>query len=277
VLPACGAVVGIDIGFSITRRSSAICLLAWDRHTIEWQIDRFRALPAERDQAISRATADRDVLAVAVDGPVRSGLDLIKCYRTAERMLTNALCVKIGKPGQSNSPMGLRLNEATNACLNAIIAVARIGIATHRVKIHERCIVEAFPSSFLGLMLADPASVLAVRHNRSDKFFETLTSDNTLTRLLRHFLPRRTMTNALGSVRNHDDRAALICALSALAVASNDFCAVGDRDGWIILPPRRFIRPWAWRLLTMNANRFPEALFVSEASFSQGLEASFAR
>jgi hypothetical protein len=270
VLPACGAVIGVDIGFSIKRRSSAICLLAWDRHNISWQIDRFRALSVERDAAIRRATGatgDRAILAVAVDGPVRAGLDLIKCYRTAERMLTNALCVKIGKPGQSNSPVGLKLNEATNACLNAIVPVTNIGMATHQVKIHERCVVEAFPSSFLGLMLAVPTSVKAVRHNRSDKFFEALTDDNTLDCLLRHFLPRRKMETAFSDVRNHDDRAALICAISALAVASNDFCAVGDRDGWIILPPRRFIRPWAWSLLVMNASKCPESLFVSEAAF----------
>jgi hypothetical protein len=277
VLPSCGAVIGIDIGFSIKRRSTAICLLTWDSDKIDWQIERFKALPVERDQAIRRATGDRDILAVAVDGPVRCSFDLIKCYRTAERMLTNALCVKIGKPGQSNSPMGLKLNEATNACLNEIIAVAKIAVATHMVKIHERCLVEAFPSSFLGLMLADPTSVQALRHNRSDKFFEALTSDNTLACLLSHFLPRRKMRNVFDDVRNHDDRAALICALSALAVASNDFCAVGDRDGWIILPPRRLIRPWAWRLLTTNANRFPGALFVSEAAFSQRLEASSVR
>jgi hypothetical protein len=46
-------------------------------------------------------------------------------------------------------------------------------------------------------------------------------------------------------VTNHDDRAALICALTALCVAAGDFTAVGDADGWIVPPPRRFVQDWA--------------------------------
>jgi hypothetical protein len=46
----------------------------------------------------------------------------------------------------------------------------------------------------------------------------------------------------------------MICALSALCVATGDFVAVGDEDGWIILPPKLFIRPAQWSLLKMNAS-----------------------
>ena len=44
-----------------------------------------------------------------------------------------------------------------------------------------------------------------------------------------------------------------ICALSALCVAVGDFVAVGDDDGWIILPPQRFVQPAQWALLKLNA------------------------
>jgi hypothetical protein len=54
-------------------------------------------------------------------------------------------------------------------------------------------------------------------------------------------------------VRNHDDRAALVCAITALAIAAGDFTAVGDADGWIALPPRSFVQPWAWSDLESNA------------------------
>jgi hypothetical protein len=40
-------------------------------------------------------------------------------------------------------------------------------------------------------------------------------------------------------VTDHDERAALVCALSALGVAVGRFVAVGaQEDGWVMLPPR---------------------------------------
>lgn len=48
----------------------------------------------------------------------------------------------------------------------------------------------------------------------------------------------------------HDDRSALVCALTALCLVSDDFVAVGDEeDGWIVLPPPTLVRPWAMELL----------------------------
>jgi hypothetical protein len=57
----------------------------------------------------------------------------------------------------------------------------------------------------------------------------------------------------LNLIVNHDDRAALVCALTSLSVATGDFVAVGDDNGWIILPPRRFIQSAQWTLLNDNA------------------------
>ena len=58
----------------------------------------------------------------------------------------------------------------------------------------------------------------------------------------------------LVEMKLHDDRAAFVCALTAVCVAAGDFVAVGDDDGWIVLPPRRFIQPAQWSLLVANAN-----------------------
>ena len=52
-----------------------------------------------------------------------------------------------------------------------------------------------------------------------------------------------------------DDRAAVVCASTALAVAAADYVVVDDEDGWIVLPPRSFISPWAWTLLQQNAQQ----------------------
>jgi hypothetical protein len=107
------------------------------------------------------------------------------------------------------------------------------------VAIDERAISEAFPSSFLGLMIKDPASLEARRRNRSDTFFKYLAANGVLNRLLEHFLAGRKTNSPFEAVENHDERAALVCALTALSVAGGDFVAVGNGQGWIT-----GVHPW---------------------------------
>ncbi len=192
--------------------------------------------------------------AAAFDGPLRRELDVIGRYRAAERMLTRRLTKLIGKPGQSNAPVGTALNAAANDCARIVCQNCAVQPARHTVRIGDLALYEAFPSSFLGLMLEHPTKLTARRGDRSDIFFQHLLADGTLERLIAHLLPSRTLRDPLANITNHDDRAALICALTALAVAASNFTAVGDEtDGWIILPPASFIRPWAHDALEANA------------------------
>jgi hypothetical protein len=248
-----GSLIGIDVGFSPTRRSSAICRIDWSETTVEWEIARFRALEPERENVITRMAAGRRIAAAAVDGPIRRGFDIIARYRTAERMLTRRIGSLIGKPGQSSALVGKLLNHHANECVRYLLASSDLHDAQHSVSIHQKCVVEAFPSSFLGLMIVNPKQVAAHRGNRSDTFFQHLATAGVLHALVQHLLPGRRLALDPSSVVNHDDRAALICAFSALSVAVADFVAVGDDDGWIILPPRRFIQSLQWSLLSANA------------------------
>jgi hypothetical protein len=84
-----------------------------------------------------------------------------------------------------------------------------------------------------------------VRQQRSDRYYTALVANGTLDRLLAHHLPGRRRTGDLAAVRNHDERAALVCAVTALGVARGDYMCVGDADGWIILPPPAFLAGWA--------------------------------
>jgi hypothetical protein len=105
----------------------------------------------------------------------------------------------------------------------------------------------------MGLLIDDPAKMPAVRRNRSDLFYEHLTQSGGLTELVRRLLPVRRPEKSFDTVQNHDERAAIVCALTALCVAAGDYTAVGDQDGWIVLPPQSLIQPWAWTLLVENA------------------------
>jgi hypothetical protein len=179
-------------------------------------------------------------------------------------MLTRRLRPHIGKPGQASAPVGKLLNAHANACANAFLQNCDVGVASHSLAIHERAIAEAFPSSFLGVMIADPVAFKTRRGDRSDTFFRHLAEAGTINRLVGHLLPGRILRKHPSSVVNHDDRAALVCAITALCVAAGDFMAVGDdEDGWIILPPRNFVQDLALDLLHANAaEEAPDALRI---------------
>jgi hypothetical protein len=253
VIPASGSIIGVDVGCSPARRSSAICRIDWSESIVEWEIARFRALEPERESVIAQVAAGHRIVAAAFDGPIRRGFDIIARYRTAERMLTRRLGSLIGKPGQSSVPVGKLLNHHANESVRYLVANSVVQDAQHGVSIDRRAIVEAFPSSFLGMMIENPKQVAARRGDRSDIFFQHLATTGVLQALIEHFLPGRSLALDPSSVVNHDDRAALVCALSALSVAAADFVAVGDDDGWIVLPPRQFIQALQWSLLSANA------------------------
>jgi hypothetical protein len=216
-------------------------------------LQRFRALPDEQQRVLLAVSGTGPLEAAAFDGPLRAGLDVIGRYRTAERMLTRRLQPRIGKPGQSSAPVGKALNAAANQCARIVLQHSDLAPARHAVRIEDKAIAEAFPGAFMGVMLEDPDSLAAGRGDRSDVFFQHLTRTGGFQRVLDHLLPGRTMAQELDAVTNHDDRAALVCAFTALAVAANDFVAVGDQDGWIILPPAVLLRDWALRDLQANA------------------------
>ncbi len=255
VLPDQGCVLGIDVGWSKRKRSSAICRLDWSSTSIRWDILRFHADEVERRSALSRMTRNVSPLAAALDGPIIGNLEAIGRYRAAERMLTVGLQRHIGKPGQANAPVGRLLNHHTNECARILLKCSDIAPASHRVAIHPKGIVEAFPTSFMGLMLGNAEYVQAIRSNRSDVFFKELERSKAFEKLINYFIPKRAIKSAVESITNHDDRAAFVCALTALCVAARDFVAVGDDDGWIILPPRCFIQERYWQVLTDNAQK----------------------
>lgn len=252
-LPSSGAVIGVDVGFSPTRRSSAVCRLDWNETYISMSVERFRAIEPERTNALGRA-CDRPLLAAAFDGPLRGDLQVIGRYRAAERMLTRQLGRVIGKPGQSSAPVGKDLNLHANECAKAVIGYQKLAKSQHKCAIHELAIVEAFPSSFMGLMLEDPRMLDVRRGDRSDRYFVHLVETGGLKALLSFLLPGRKLQGPLENVTDHDERAGVICAISALCVAQDQFVAVGDSDGWIILPPKSFIQQWAWPKLESNCS-----------------------
>ena len=244
MLPATGSVLGIDVGWSLKRASSGICRLDWDGVHISWTARHFTGQPEARRGALREVAGDRPLLAVGLDGPLRGDLAVIDRYRHAERVLSqNGIASRISQPGSSRSPVGRLLNHHTNEFARLLVERSRLGAARHRHAIHELALVEAFPTSFMGMMLEDAEK--GIRQQRSDRYYTALVANGTLDRLLAHHLPGRRLASDLAAVSNHDERAALVCAITALGVARDDYVCVGDTDGWIMLPPRAFLASWA--------------------------------
>jgi Protein of unknown function (DUF429) len=218
---------------------------------VTWEVARFRAVEPERTATIA-TVAGGALACAAFDGPLRRGFDAIGRYRTAERMLTRRLARRIGKPGASSAPVGRLLNLHANACASTVLRHCEVEFATHATPIDDRAVVEAFPSGFLGVTIEDPSVLAARRHNRSDLFFLHCCQRGTFGRLIDDLLPGRQARDP-AKLTDHDERAAFVCALTALCVAANDYTAVGDHDGWIILPPVALLQPWAKDDLEANA------------------------
>jgi len=244
MLPESGSVLGVDVGWSLTQRSSAVCRLDWDAQSLRWTMLRFTGQSEARAAAIAEIVGAHQLLAAAIDGSLRGDLTVIDRYRAAEKALAaKPISSRISQPGSSRSPVGRTLNHHANEFARLIIETGQLGPASHDHAIHRLALAEAFPTSYLGLLHPDPEKGLRTR--RSDRYYEHAVMEGVLEQMVVHHLPGRRMHQSFADVTNHDDRAALICALTALGVARNDYVAVGDADGWIILPPRDFIAAWA--------------------------------
>ena len=187
---------------------------------------------------------------------MRRGFELIGRYRSAERILSRGeLAKRIGKPGQSNTPNGRKLNEQANLAAKAVKCLCEIRRAGHDERIDKQAVVEAFPTSFLGVMVRCPEGLSGGA--RSDHYFSYLDGhegpDRTLAGFVARLLGAREWQQPVHALTNHDDRAAFVCAVTALCVACGEYTAVGDcEDGWIVLPPRWAFEDWAWEAVLAN-------------------------
>lgn len=254
-VPGTGSVLGIDVGWSKDKRTSAICRLYWDSNTIFWDFSRFRAIEQERCESILGIAKRTNHLSAAIDGPLRRGFDEIGKYRSCERLLSRGtLRKRIGKPGQASSGNGAKLNRQANLSAK-VLKECKISPSQGNFSIDSMAIHEAFPTTFLGVMIDNPIPKSSSKE-RSDQYFEQNIESSQIDRLLKNLLPERTPIESPAIIRNHDDRAAFVCAITALCVAAQQFTAVGDNhDGWIVLPPKRQFSEWAWDALCENVLR----------------------
>ncbi len=285
-LPSRGRVLGIDVGYSERRPTTGLCVLAWEPRAVTWTVARARRDAAHRRQSLRRLLGNGPdpVLAVGVDGPLRPFLAYDTSYRSGDALLARGRFARRGKPGQTSSGGGRRLHEEACRLVALALEETTVAPARHACAIADHAVAEAFPNLFLGVLCDDRDYPARPRRARqwTDELYElrgrTTHVRRRLETLLRALTGPRTIAGTW-DIADHDERAALVCALTALCVAAGRFVAAGSpKDGWIILPPADHWgrgprgERWAWRALQDNlasvAADFPDAGVTTTSSWA---------
>ena len=244
--------LGIDVGYSKTRRSTGLCLLEVAPSILRWQCLNTGTYESLRLQDL-RALVPHgtNLLGVGIDGPLTPGLRVVPHYRSSDALLTRGVFARRGKPGATSAPSGQQLHTHATLLAEIVLKLQHEGHftlapATHPDPVHPSRILEVFPNAFLSVLLPDADfRGLTLNRNASDVFWMVAVDLETyLHKLIESLAPGCELETPLESVVDHDHRAALLCALAVLCADQNRYVLSGDPiDGDIILPPHEFWGP----------------------------------
>ncbi len=240
--------LGIDVGHSKSRPTTGLCLITIRHSHFLWRCCNTGTQESQRLEDIRRMVpAGATLAAVGIDGPLASNLDFVNCHRAADSLLTRGCFQFRCKPGSTKSRRGQPLHRHATKLANLVIGLRDNGClhlsnASHPEPVHQSRIVEAFPTAFLAFLIPEnleedfPSGKL--ERTKSDAFYKIAVREGYLRHLIKTLAPQSNLDHCLNSIKNHDHRAAFVCALAALCAAKNKYVAVGDpKHGYIFLPP----------------------------------------
>ena len=169
--------LGIDVGYSRTRKSTGLCLLNVDGGVVSWDLLNVGTEEHMRINNLRSLIPRGSVLeGVAIDGPLVSGLNLVKHYRTSDALLSRGAFRFRGKPGQTNIPSGQLLHKHATKLAKLLVGMETEGYllisrSTHNDPVKSQRILEAFPNAFLAVLLND-AEFPMLNRDASDRFWE---------------------------------------------------------------------------------------------------------
>lgn len=261
------SVLGIDVGYSQKKDTTSFCLLQWDSQKVEIKTKDTSSDLHKRERDLrSLLPKSSHLLAVAIDGPLTKDLKIANNYRAAEALLSCGVFQKRGKPGQTNSGMGQNLHKHATILAGIIMDRVKDGYLSleksrHLEAISEFAITEAFPNQFLAALIAEKDLPRKLKNTDkwSDVYWEACVREKLLVGLMKFLLPGRTAIE-FEKFTHHEQRAAIVCALTALGVALGKWVGVGDpSDGDITLPSfhawgKAFHSSTPWMELALKEN-----------------------
>lgn len=250
-------IAGLDVGFSTTRPTAGIGL---------WVENRLELKNCKGVHACERIKEVGDYDIIAIDGPLIPECQDIRQTRNVERVFCQGKFQRRCKPGCSHvRGTGIRLREEARKAADLLsnsTSCSRVkSIFPH---VRKGTVVEAFPNAFLGVCLDDDVYTGMRKLRRGHKFAWLYEQWKRL-RLVDN-LPgltceeRQVFGEKFKQTNHHEHQAAIVCILTGLLVARNQFVAIGDaRGGWFFLPPWSYWKEWARADLCANLRKLNAA------------------
>jgi hypothetical protein len=237
-------IAGIDSGLTLTKPTSGVCRTGTNGFVVGYTyIDKL-----SRSQLLSPVTS---IDCLGIDAPILPENTLHYDPRAVESLFMRGAFHRRCQPGASHvvgTGQALRRSGCDTAIQFAKETKAKGSVPYPRVQTDQN-IVEAFPNAFLGVMLDQHVidETPISRGERTDKFFSLCNAHGVFTQLKQHLCWKDSaFWRAFPTTINHDELAALVCALTAICAHLGKYVAVGDRSGgYFFLPPWPLWKPWA--------------------------------
>jgi hypothetical protein len=233
------ALLGVDVGFSKSKKTAG---LAWFANSaIETALT--GSSWSERPRGVQFVIA-------ALDAPIVPA-DNYDASRGCERAFYGVAFWNRCRPGLSHHGRGVPLKDAGRRAASDFASVHSPGaLPFGPCVLPTTPIIEAFPNTFMGVLLSEASFAgwsKSLRKPKSDWLYEQVVEAGLFRKLLAKFDPTSTLIlRKFEDAQHHDERAALICLLTAMFAWSRDAIIVGDADGgWFWLPPMALWAPWA--------------------------------
>ena len=251
------ALIGLDVGFS-TSRTSGVARLGVDG---ELRLGSATSTWASRSVVVGTERAD----IAAIDAPYTTAKpDQI---RSCEHVFTLGRFQRRCKPALSHVPgTGRELRDAgwnTAQQLRPIVHQKRVGAEVKFPRVEDSNVVEAFPNAYLGVCVSDDMYDRMPRLRRGEKFdwlFDCWVERGLIGPVVERIALEQlaALEGRFNRNRQHDERAALVCVLTAAGVYTGNYTAVGNEaGGYFFLPPWHSWATWAREELDRQRAREP--------------------
>ncbi len=263
------ALLGVDVGFSKTRKTTG---LAWFANsTIETALT--GTSWSERSHSLPRNVR---FAVVALDAPIVPEHNY-DAARGCERAFYGGAFSKRCRPGLSHHGRGVPLKDAGRQAASDFASVLEpLALPFGPCVLPTTPIIEAFPNTFMGALLPEGIFTSwskALGKAKSDWLYEQIVEAGLFRKLPSKLdLASPPILRKFEETQHHDERAALICLLTAMFAWSHDAVIVGDHDGgWFWLPPISLWDPWALAALEVALGPSPKKRFLLTGRWKRNL------
>jgi hypothetical protein len=236
--------MGVDVGFSKTRRTTGIACLEGDHLSLERAGTKWESRASKIPKGFQPSV-------IAIDGPLLPKGTAHDIRRHVESIFIRAPFHNRCRPGHSHHGVGLELRKAScDACTQFSPLLANSVMANGGTVCRKGPIVEAFPNAFLAVLMPEVELLAAARFKRGRRFdwlYDQMVKSGSLESVLSESLDLpKEVWHRLRYETDHELRAALICLLTAALAHKGTSTIIGeDEGGWFWLPPWSLWQLWA--------------------------------